>query len=61
MADAAIGRDLIGAGDRPECPRHDAGAVGADIRALVVEEFIVDAENAPVGIDGNPREMPLLP
>jgi len=25
-----------------------------------VEEFIVDAENAPVGIDGHPREMPLL-
>ena len=43
-----------------ERPRHHAGAVGADIGPLVVEEFIVDAENAPVGIDGHPREMPLL-
>ena len=61
MADAAIGRHLIGAGDRPERPRHHAGAVGADIGPLVVEEFIVDAENASVGIDGHAREMPLLP
>ena len=60
MADGAVGRHAIGAG------QHGGGEVGngrgvrAHIGAVVVEELIVDAEDAAFCVDGGADVMVLL-
>ena len=60
MADGAIGRHAIGPG------QHGGGEVGhgrrvrAHVGAVVVEEFVVDAEDAALCIDGGAHAMLLL-
>ena len=60
MADGAIGRHAVGAGQHRRGEIGHRGGVGAHIAALVVEEFVVDAEDAPVGVDGGANVMGLL-
>ena len=60
MAGGAIGADLVGAGEHAHGAPHHAGAVGAHIGALVVEEFVVDAEQAPILVHGRADAVALL-
>ena len=60
MADGAVGRHAIGPG------QHGGGKIGhgrrvrAHIGAVVVEKFVVDAEDVPLRIDGGAHPMMLL-
>ena len=60
MADGAVGRHAIGPG------QHGGGKVGhgrrmrAHIGAVVVEKFIIDAEDVALRIDGGAHAMMLV-
>ena len=60
MAGGAIGADLVGAGEHAHGAPDDARAVGAHIGALVVEEFVVDAEQPPFAVDRRAHLVALL-
>ena len=60
MAGGAIGADLVGAGEHAHGTPDDARTMGAHIGALVVEEFVVDAEQTPVLVDRGADAVALL-
>ena len=60
MTDGPERGNAVGSGYRAHGPVGDVRAVGADITALVVEEFVVDAEYAPTGVDGDARQVVLF-
>ena len=60
VAGGAIGADLVGAGEHAHGPPDDARAMGAHIGALVVEEFVVDAEQPPVSVHRGADAVALL-
>src|SRR5579871_6239173 len=60
MPDAAIGRHAIGAGQRADGHVEDAGTMGPHIRALVMEDLVVDREEMARGVDRSTDAMALL-
>ena len=60
MAGGAIGGNLVGAGEHAHGAPDHAGAVGAHIGALVVKEFVVDAEQAAVPVHRRADPVALL-
>ena len=60
MADRPIGRHAIGPGQHGGGEIGHGGGVGAHVAALVVEEFVVDGENAAFRIDRGADLVPLL-
>ena len=60
MAGGAVRADLVGAGEHAHGAPDHAGAMGAHIGALVVEEFVVDAEEAPVLVHRGANAVALL-
>ncbi len=60
VANHAIGRDVIRAGQHARGEIRHGGGVGAHIAALVVEELVFDPEDAPFGIDRGAQLVALL-
>ena len=60
MADRAVGRNAIRAGQHGGGKIGNGGRVRAHVGALVVKEFVVDGEDAAFGLDGRPDAMELL-
>ena len=60
MADRAVGRHAIGAGQNARRHVHDARRVGAHIGALVVEIDVVDGEDDAVVVDRGADLVQLL-
>ena len=60
VADGTIGRHAIGPGQHGGGQVRHRRRVGAHIGALVVKEFVVDAEDTAVGVYRRPDTMELL-
>ena len=60
MADGAIGRHAIGPRQHRRGEVGHGGGVRAHIGAVVVKEFVVDAENAALRVDGGADAVDLL-
>ena len=60
MAGGPVGGQAVGAGQHPGGEIDHAGAVGAHIGALIVEEAVLDAENEAARIHGGANLVALL-
>ncbi len=60
MAHGAVGRHVIGPRQHRRGEVGDGGGVGAHVGTVVVEELILDAEDAAFYIDGGAHSMRLL-
>ena len=55
-----VSRHLVWSQHQARRHVRNADTMGTQIRALIVKELVVDAENAPVGVDGSTYTMCLL-
>ena len=60
VPDGAVGWHAVGAGQHRRGKIRHRGGVGAHISALIVKEFVVDGEDAPVAVDGGADVVGLL-
>src|ERR1700733_3607944 len=60
MTGRPIRRNAIRTRQHRRCQIRNGGAMGADIAALIMKEFVIDCEDTTVAVDGGPDAMKLL-